>query len=168
MIRRPRRCANMSGAPTTSTRLVCQIDENSATGSPRLSGTPTTSRTPTNNVTGLMAAAGVVLKQYQYTPYGSVIAHDDLSTQQHIVNRIGHQGLFFERFYWHASESLLTDPALTAPRPAGDLRSLLQPQSLVQPGLRAVHAARYEWHATSRIVDTPRPRRKTRGIAFRC
>ena len=46
---------------------------------------------------------GYLLEQYTYDPYGSIVAAEnfDLDTSGkslHAVNRVGHQGLFFERF----------------------------------------------------------------------
>lgn len=41
-------------------------------------------------------AVGTLLEQYVYEPYGKVIKSD--SFHVHPVNRVGHQGLFFERY----------------------------------------------------------------------
>jgi len=46
---------------------------------------------------------GTLLEQYAYDPYGTVIAADNLDVDQygvslHAVNRVGFQGLFFERY----------------------------------------------------------------------
>ena len=42
------------------------------------------------------ASPGTILEQYTYEPYGSVIAAE--SFYAHAVNRVGFQGLFFERY----------------------------------------------------------------------
>ena len=59
---------------------------------------------------------GDVLVQYSWTPYGELAAVDVL-TANPPTNRIGHQGLFFERFYVEPGSTVL-DPALT-PTAAG-------------------------------------------------
>jgi hypothetical protein len=48
------------------------------------------------NVVALVATNGNLLEQYAYEPYGTLAARDDFGN--HAVNRVGHQGLFFERF----------------------------------------------------------------------
>jgi hypothetical protein len=48
------------------------------------------------NVVALVATNGNILEQYAYEPYGTLAARDDFGN--HAVNRVGHQGLFFERF----------------------------------------------------------------------
>ncbi len=40
--------------------------------------------------------SGAVLAQYTYEPYGELVAVEHLA--EHAVNRVGHQGLFFDRF----------------------------------------------------------------------
>ena len=97
--------------------IVCQLDD----------GVSPTTLTyylqDTNyNVVGLLDDAGNVLIQYTYTPYGELAAIDvnpeSLAGFEAPHNAIGHQGLFFERFYAAAGESLLTDPPLTVADPA--------------------------------------------------
>lgn len=46
------------------------------------------------NVIGLLDAAGQMLSQYVYDPYGSLAEADEFAP--HADNRIGHQGLFFQ------------------------------------------------------------------------
>jgi YD repeat-containing protein len=48
------------------------------------------------NVVALVDPSGNVLRQYDYDPYGQPIAADNLGAFGH--NRIGHQGLFADRF----------------------------------------------------------------------
>ncbi|MBN1491739.1 MAG: hypothetical protein JXA69_17635 [Phycisphaerae bacterium] len=48
------------------------------------------------NVVALVNAAGAVVEQYAYRPYGSLVAVDSLGSAP--VNTAGHQGLFYERF----------------------------------------------------------------------
>ena len=61
----------------------------------------------------LVDTDGYVVAQYQYEPYGNVAAADDLSVgNPPPTNRLGHQGLFFERFYLDPADTL-SDPALT-------------------------------------------------------
>ena len=48
------------------------------------------------NVVALTNAQGNVAVQYTYSPYGQLLALDEFSS--HPVNRVGHQGLFFENF----------------------------------------------------------------------
>ncbi len=48
------------------------------------------------NVVALTNALGNLLEQISYDPYGTVNAVDHFAA--HAVNRVGHQGLFFERF----------------------------------------------------------------------
>ncbi len=57
---------------------------------------------PENCGTGV-PPVGTLLEQYAYDPYGTVIAADNLDVDeygvsQHAVNRVGFQGLFFERY----------------------------------------------------------------------
>lgn len=56
------------------------------------------------NVVALTDTAGAVLAQYSYEPYGNVLNADELAAAPPI-SRVGHQGLFFDRF-----NSLLEDP----------------------------------------------------------
>ncbi|MCG8403786.1 MAG: hypothetical protein MI923_01180, partial [Phycisphaerales bacterium] len=60
---------------------------------------------------GLQAVVPDVLAQYTYEPYGELVAVDSFGT--HAINRIGHQGLFFDRF-----DGGIHDPVL-APGAAG-------------------------------------------------
>ncbi len=56
--------------------------------------------------------------QYQYEPYGTTVAADvSASAPADLVNRIGHQGLFFERFCVWATDSVY-DRALQPDDPA--------------------------------------------------
>jgi hypothetical protein len=71
------------------------------------------------NVVAVMsgtAAPAVVLRQYTYEPYGAVVFadenHDENLPQPLPINRIGHQGLFFERLYVDPNDSLL-EPTLS-------------------------------------------------------
>lgn len=66
------------------------------------------------NVMGLVNAAGAVVRQYVYEPYGDLVTVDNLSTVP--PSKVGHQGLFFERFYTQPGDSVL-QPALTAGKP---------------------------------------------------
>jgi RHS repeat-associated protein len=50
------------------------------------------------NVVALVDASGVLLEQYAYDPYGTVLAADNLDENPRAVNRVGFQGLFFERY----------------------------------------------------------------------
>lgn len=55
--------------------------------------------------------AGTVLEQYTWSPYGELVAKDELYGNPSNMpprNRVGHQGLFFERY-----DGLNTDPPLT-------------------------------------------------------
>ena len=60
-----------------------------------------------------MAPAGTVLEQYTYEPYGPVIFAENLDIDpatgksRHAVNRVGFQGLFFERY-----DGNYTDPTI--------------------------------------------------------
>jgi RHS repeat-associated protein len=45
---------------------------------------------------GLVGGTWQVVEQYTYEPYGAVVAVDDLVPGSHPVNRVGHQGLFYE------------------------------------------------------------------------
>ncbi|MCC6360094.1 MAG: Hint domain-containing protein, partial [Phycisphaerales bacterium] len=59
--------------------------------------------------------AGTVLEQYVWSPYGELLAKDTLippATGESPRNRVGHQGLIFERF-----DGLNTDPPLVATDP---------------------------------------------------
>lgn len=72
------------------------------------------------NVVGVVAPAAsqnpaAVLYQYTYGPYGDVLALDDFTGGTGPVNRIGHQGLFFER---------LTTGSVTSPMLAVGARGL--------------------------------------------
>ena len=49
------------------------------------------------NVTGLWDEGGGVLAQYTYEPYGQCVAAEHF-TDPPVLNRLGHQGLFFENF----------------------------------------------------------------------
>jgi RHS repeat-associated protein len=57
----------------------------------------------------VLPAAGTLLEQYTYEPYGTVLAAD--SFVPHAVNRVGHQGLFFERFDGTYTTGTLADGA---------------------------------------------------------
>jgi RHS repeat-associated protein len=57
------------------------------------------------NVVGLVGGSGNVLQQWQYDPYGEPVAFDTPGTYAH--NRVGHQGLFFDRL-----DGTLNDPPL--------------------------------------------------------
>jgi len=62
------------------------------------------------NVTALLNAYGDVLEQYAYTPYGQIVARDDLTAPGDPptpINSVGHQGLFFDRYNFSANP--LTD-----------------------------------------------------------
>ena len=48
-----------------------------------------------NNVGDLVDAAGTVVEQYAYRPFGGLVAVDSLGSAP--VNTAGHQGLFYER-----------------------------------------------------------------------
>ncbi len=48
------------------------------------------------NVMALVDAGGSVKVQYQYDPYGTLVAMDTFSGAP--INKVGHQGLFFENF----------------------------------------------------------------------
>jgi len=62
--------------------------------------------------------------QYQYEPYGAPVAADvSASAPADLVNRIGHQGLFFERFCVWATDSVY-DRALQPDDPATAHRSI--------------------------------------------
>jgi len=62
--------------------------------------------------------------QYQYEPYGTTVAADvSASVPADLVNRIGHQGLFFERFCVWATDSVY-DRALQPDDPATTHRSI--------------------------------------------
>jgi RHS repeat-associated protein len=53
------------------------------------------------NVVALLDASGALLEQYAYDPYGTVVAADNLDeggATAHAINRVGFQGLFFERY----------------------------------------------------------------------
>jgi hypothetical protein len=53
------------------------------------------------NVVALVDASGVLLEQYAYDPYGTVVAADNVDeggATAHAINRVGFQGLFFERY----------------------------------------------------------------------
>jgi RHS repeat-associated protein len=59
------------------------------------------------NVVAATDAAGQVARQYAWEPYGQVAASDQNNSLQTLpTSRIGHQGLFFERFYWQAGDDL--------------------------------------------------------------
>jgi len=45
---------------------------------------------------GLVGSTWQVVEQYTYEPYGAVVEVDDLAPGSHPVNRVGHQGLFYE------------------------------------------------------------------------
>ncbi len=45
---------------------------------------------------GLVGGTWQIVEQYTYEPYGAVVAVDDLVPGSHPVNRVGHQGLFYE------------------------------------------------------------------------
>ena len=51
--------------------------------------------------------AGAMLEQYTYEPYGAVVAEENFAA--HAVNRVGFQGLFFERF-----DGTFTDLTITS------------------------------------------------------
>jgi len=55
-------------------------------------------------------AIGTLLEQYVYEPYGKVVKAD--SFYAHPVNRVGHQGLFFERYDAEFSHHTLAENAL--------------------------------------------------------
>jgi RHS repeat-associated protein len=69
------------------------------------------------NVMGLFAGAnhpdgaggtlpdGSIRAQYTYTPYGELVASESFAP--HAINRVGHQGLFFDRFDGTASTPVL-------------------------------------------------------------
>ncbi|MCL4743649.1 MAG: hypothetical protein KJZ54_15750 [Phycisphaerales bacterium] len=61
------------------------------------------------NVVGLVDEEGALLRQYAWDPYGQPIAVDDLGTFGH--NRLGHQGLFFDRLDANAPNADLTATA---------------------------------------------------------
>ncbi|MCG3136725.1 MAG: hypothetical protein HJJLKODD_00561 [Phycisphaerae bacterium] len=46
------------------------------------------------NVTGLASAAGNIVHQYTYSPYGQIVAQEQLAS--HAANRVLHQGLFWD------------------------------------------------------------------------
>jgi len=48
------------------------------------------------NVVGIADEAGAILEQYGYSPYGKTLTVERMGANPY--NRIGHQGLFFERF----------------------------------------------------------------------
>ncbi|MEW6197811.1 MAG: hypothetical protein AB1601_03990 [Planctomycetota bacterium] len=91
--------------PGYADEIVCQLDYS---GDP-LGGTGVTPETyyylqdANYNVVAVVAPAAAggypaqVLYQYTYGPYGDVLAADAHPTLPLPVNRIGHQGLFFER-----------------------------------------------------------------------
>ncbi|MCG3136729.1 MAG: hypothetical protein HJJLKODD_00565 [Phycisphaerae bacterium] len=75
------------------------------------------------NVTGLVNAMGNLVHQYTYSPYGQIVAQEQLSS--HPVNRILHQGIFWDsavglyynRNRWYDPELgrfIQKDPNLTA------------------------------------------------------
>ena len=59
------------------------------------------------NVVGLTNWFGQMLEQYAYEPYGNAAASESFGP--HAVNRVGHQGLFFERF-----DGSYTEPSIAA------------------------------------------------------
>lgn len=58
------------------------------------------------NVMALVDAAGAVLTQQTFEPYGTIATFEKF--ENHAVNRVGHQGLFFERF-----DGTYADPTLS-------------------------------------------------------
>jgi hypothetical protein len=72
------------------------------------------------NVVALLKADGLPAVQYTYEPYGALQLAESFT--QHPVNRLGHQGLFFERF-----DAGPYDPALV-------------------PGARGLYYARNRWY----------------------
>jgi len=88
-------------------RLISAIDDPDGVAPDTVLYTP---QDANYNVTALLDANGDVLEQYAYTPYGQIVARDDLTALGDPLtpqNRIGHQGLFFDRYNFPANP--LTD-----------------------------------------------------------
>jgi uncharacterized protein RhaS with RHS repeats/predicted GIY-YIG superfamily endonuclease len=84
--------------PDNVDELVAQITPSSSTGGPSTysSDYALYALTQTNGtISGLIDSAGVVKAQYTFDPYGEVLAAEVASGMPR--NRIGHQGLFFDR-----------------------------------------------------------------------
>jgi len=56
-------------------------------------------------------SVGTLLEQYVYEPYGKVVKSDNFN-HGHPVNRVGHQGLFFERYDAEFGHHTLAENAL--------------------------------------------------------
>ncbi|UCG88054.1 MAG: hypothetical protein JSW71_05785, partial [Gemmatimonadota bacterium] len=48
-------------------------------------------------VVGLFDESGAPVAQYTYSPYGQIVAYDEFDGAHAAANRVGHQGLFFDR-----------------------------------------------------------------------
>ena len=78
--------------------FVVQIVPGNAAGSPPVDDSVIYVTQDANyNVTGLWDEGGGVLAQYTYEPYGQCVAAEHF-TDPPVLNRLGHQGLFFENF----------------------------------------------------------------------
>ena len=78
--------------------LVCQID--------RTGAAMYAIQDANYNLMALTDASGAMLEQYTYDPYGTMRIAETY-TPTHPVNRVGHQGLFFDRFDGTANDGSL-------------------------------------------------------------
>ena len=89
--------------PDYGDEFVCQIDE--------AGGAVYMLQDANFNVVALVggSASAEVQRQYVYTPYGRVAMADAAGSTATPTSRVGHQGLFFERFYVEPGATVL-DP----------------------------------------------------------
>jgi RHS repeat-associated protein len=105
--------------------VICVTEQQSPPAGPSL--TAYVLQDANYNVVALVDTAGGLLRQYNWDPYGQLVAKEHNPAAPLLpTTRLGHQGLFFERFHVDAGDNVLdsgqtlgTFDAVTGRGPAG-------------------------------------------------